>query len=129
MIHPDNGILFSAKRSKLSSHEKDMEEKYLFRFSALSFFGWVVCLFAIELHKLFIWETNPLPVALFANIFSRSQGCLSISFMFSLLMQKLLSLIRSHLLISIFIFLTLKRWVKKDFAVIYVKECSACVFL
>ena len=44
-------------------------------------------------------------------------------------MRKLLSLIRSHLLISIFIFLTPKRWVKKDFAAIYVKECSACVFL
>ena len=87
MIHPDNGILFSSKRSKLSSHEKDMEEKYLFRFSALSFFDWVVSLFAIELHKLFIWETNPLPVALFANIFSHSQGCLSISFMFSLLCE------------------------------------------
>ena len=85
MVHPDSGILFSAKRSQLSSHEKDTEEKCLFRFFLPISFDWVVCLFAIELHKLFIWETNSSPMALFANTFSHSKGCLSISFMFSLL--------------------------------------------
>ena len=53
MVHPDSGILFSAKRSQLSSHEKDTEDKCLFRFFLPISFDWVVCLFAIELHKLF----------------------------------------------------------------------------
>ena len=40
--------------------------------------------------------------------------------------QKLLS--RSHL--SVFVFIAISgRWVKKDVAVIYVKECSTCVYL
>ena len=84
MVHPDSGVLFSAKRSQLSSHEKDTEEKCLFRFFLPISFDWVVCLFAIERRELFVWETNPLLVALFASAFSHSQGCLSISFMFSL---------------------------------------------
>ena len=41
-------------------------------------------------------------------------------------MQKLLSLIRSHLFI--FIFITLRGGSKKDIGAIYVKECSAYVF-
>ena len=45
------------------------------------------------------------------------------------LMQKLLSLIRSHWFIFILIFITHKRWIKQDRAVIYVKECSANDFL
>ena len=50
-----------------------------------------------------ILETNPLSVASFANIFFYSGSCLFILFMVSFAVQKLLSLIRSHLLISIFI--------------------------
>ena len=40
-------------------------------------------------------EINPLSVALFANIFSQSVGCLFILFVVSFAVQKLL--IRSHL--------------------------------
>ena len=69
---------------------------------------------------LYILEINPLFVTLFANIFSHSVGCLFIWFVVSFAVQKLLSLIRSHLFIFVFIF------IQKDIAVIYVKECSAC---
>ena len=46
---------------------------------------------------LYILETNPLSVALFANIFSHSEGCLFVLFMVSSAVQKLLNLIRSLL--------------------------------
>ena len=75
---------------------------------------------------LYILKINPLSVALFANIFSHSEGCLFVLFMASFAVQKLLSLIRSHLLI----FLTLRGGSKKkNPAAIYVKEYSAYVFL
>ena len=50
-----------------------------------------------------ILETNPLSVALFAYIFSRSVDFIFIWFMFSFAVQKLLSLSRSHLSIFAFI--------------------------
>ena len=46
-------------------------------------------------------------VASFANIFSHSEGCLFVLFMVSFAVQKLLSLIRPHLFIFVFIFITL----------------------
>ena len=78
---------------------------------------------------LYILEMNPLSVASFANIFSHSEGCLFILFMVSFAVQKLSSLIRSHLFSFAFIFITLGGGVKKDLAGIYVKECSAYIFL
>ena len=48
-----------------------------------------------------------LSVSLFANIFSHSVGILLVLFMVSFAIQKLLSLIRSHLFIFVFIFITL----------------------
>ena len=74
-----------------------------------------------------ILEINPFLVASFANIFSHSVSCIFVLFTVSFAVQKLLSLIRSHLFIFVFIFI--RRWVKKDLAVIYVKECSSYVFL
>ena len=56
---------------------------------------------------LYIMEFNLLSVASFANVFFHSEGCPFISFMDSFAMQKLLHLIRSHLLIFVFIFITL----------------------
>ena len=56
---------------------------------------------------LYILEINPLSVASFANIFSHSLGCLLALFMVSFAVQKLLSFIRSHLFIFVFIFITL----------------------
>ena len=60
---------------------------------------------------LYILEINSLSVALFANIFSHSKGCLFVMFMASFAVQKLLSLMRSHLFI--FIFITLDGGSKK----------------
>ena len=56
---------------------------------------------------LYILEINPLSVASFANIFSHSEGCLFILFVVSFAVRKLLSLIRYHLFIFAFIFITL----------------------
>ena len=49
--------------------------------------------------------------------------------MVSFVVQKLLSLIRSHLFIFAFIFFVLGDRSKKNVARIFVKEHSACVFL
>ena len=48
---------------------------------------------------LYIFEINSLSVASFAIIFSHSEGCLFTSLIVSSVVQKLLSLIRSHLFI------------------------------
>ena len=76
----------------------------------------------------YILEINPLSVASFANIFSQSMACLFVLFLDSFAVQKLLSLIRSHLFIFLFISITLEDGSKKNIVVICVKECSACVF-
>ena len=68
----------------------------------LPVFWWGCLVFDIELYKLFV-EINPLLVTSFANIFSHSVACLFVLFMISVAMQKLLSLIRSHLFIFYFI--------------------------
>ena len=52
-------------------------------------------------------------VTSFANIFSHSVCCLSVLFMVSFVVQKHLSLIRSHLFIFVFIFLTQGGGLKK----------------
>ena len=54
-----------------------------------------------------ILEINPLSVTSFANIFPHSVGYLFILFMVSFAVQKLLSLIRSHLFIFALISITL----------------------
>ena len=58
-------------------------------------------------------EINPLSVASFANIFSHSECCLFALFMVSFAVQMLFSLIRSHLFIFVFIFVTLGGGLKK----------------
>ena len=67
---------------------------------------------------LYILEINPLSTALFAVIFSHSQGCLFILFIVCFAVQKLLSLIRYP---PPFFFITLVHRSKKNhLAVIYV---------
>ena len=56
---------------------------------------------------LYILEINPLSVVSFAIIFSYSKCCLFTLLMASFAVQMLLSLIRSHLLTFVFIFVTL----------------------
>ena len=90
----------------------------------------IVFAFLIELNELFIvLEVNLLSVTSFANISSYSVGCVFILLMASFAVQKLLNLIRSHLFIFLFIFITLKMWIQKDISGIYAKECSTYVFL
>ena len=55
---------------------------------------------------LYILEIKPLSVA-FVNIFSQSVGCLFILHMVSFAVQKLISLIRSHLFVFAFISIAL----------------------
>ena len=56
---------------------------------------------------LYIFESNSLSVASFAIIFSHSEGCLFTLLIVSFVVQKLLSLIKSHLFIFVFISPTL----------------------
>ena len=60
-----------------------------------------------------ISEIKPLLVGSFANIFSHYVGCLFTLFMISIAVQKLVSLIRSHLFIFVFISVVLGVWPKK----------------
>ena len=64
---------------------------------------------------LYIFEINSLSVAI---IFSHSEGCLLILPRVSFIVQKLLSLVRSHLFIFCFYFHYSGRWVIEDPAVI-----------
>ena len=71
-------------------------------------FFWLGRLFFLVLSFMsccYILEITPLSVASFANIFSHSEGCLFVLFMVSFAVQKLSSLIRSHLFIFVFCFL------------------------
>ena len=54
-----------------------------------------------------ILEINPLSVVSFTIIFSHSEGCLLILFSVSFAVQKLLTLIKSHLFTFVFISITL----------------------
>ena len=56
---------------------------------------------------LYIFEINSLSVASFAIIFSHSEGCLFALLIVSFVVQTLVSLIRSHLFIFAYIFITL----------------------
>ena len=77
---------------------------------------------------LYTLEINPLSVVLFAIIFFHSEGCLLILFIVSLAVQEFLSLIRSHLLIFVFISITLGGGSKR-ILLRCMSECTAYVFL
>ena len=62
---------------------------------------------------LHILEIKPLSVASFTNIFSHSVGCLFTFFVVSFAVQKLVSLIRPHLFVFVFISISLGDWPKK----------------
>ena len=95
-------------------------EKYLFRPSDLFFF-----FFGIEMHELFVYFEDLIPYQLHpVQIFSHIFRLFFILFMASFAMQKLLSLVRSHLLVFVFTSINLG-----DTAMIYIKECSSYVFL
>ena len=82
-------------------------EKYLFRSFSHFLIGLFVFLVLSYISWLYILESNPFSVVSFAIIFSHSEGCLSTLLTVSFALQKLLSLIRYHLLTFVFIFITL----------------------
>ena len=82
-------------------------EKCLFSSLAHFLIGSFVFLVLSCMSCLYITEINSLYVASFAIIFSHSEGCLLTLLIVSFIVQKLLSLIRSHLLTFAFISITL----------------------
>ena len=63
-------------------------EKWLFRSSTHIFIDLSVFLILSYMNSLYVLELNPLSVASFTNIFTHSEGCLSVLFMVSFAMQK-----------------------------------------
>ena len=78
-------------------------EKSLFRFLAHFLIESFIFLVLSCMSCLYVLEINSLSVALFAIIFSHFEGCLFTLLIVSIVVQKLLSLIRSHLFIFAFI--------------------------
>ena len=82
-------------------------EKCLFSSLAHFLIGSFIFLELSCMSCLYIFEINYLSVASFAIIFSHSKGRLFTLLIVSFVVQKLLSLIRSHLLIFAFVSITL----------------------
>ena len=82
-------------------------EKCLFSSLAHFLIGLFAFLVLSCISCLYILEINSLSVVYLAIIFSHSEGCLFTLFIVSFAVPKLLSLIKSHLFIFVFIFITL----------------------
>ena len=78
-------------------------EKCLFRSFSHFLIGLFVLLVLSCMSCLYILEINPWSVVSFAIIFSHSEGCLFFLLIVFFAVQKLLSLIRSHLFTFVFI--------------------------
>ena len=103
-------------------------EKCLFGSFAHFLIGLFIFLGLNYMCCLCILEISYLSVVSFVIIFSHSEGCLFTLLIVSFIVQKLLSLIRSHLFIFGFVSST-PRWVIEDLPVIYIRECPAYVSL
>lgn len=107
---------------------KSSWRKVLFRsrFSVHFFLIFFFLLLCIEIYELFVYlEINPLSVVSFTNTFFHSEGCLLL--MVSFCCAKLLSLIRSHLFVFVFISPLLWEVDQKDIAVVYVRVSYLCL--
>ena len=68
-------------------------------------FDWVVCFSGIELYELLVYLGNEFFIScLLCYYFLPFEGCLDTLFEVSFAVQKLLSFIRSHLFIYLFLF-------------------------
>ena len=83
-------------------------EKCLLRSFSHFLIGLFIFLILSCMSCLYILEINSLSVVSFAIIVPHSEGCLFILLIVSFAVQKLLSLIRSHLFIFVFISITLQ---------------------
>ena len=83
-------------------------ERCLFRSFPHILIGFFVFLALSCMSCLYILETNLLSVVSFAIVFSHSECCLFTLLIVSFAVQKLLSLIRSHLFTLVFISVTLR---------------------
>ena len=81
-------------------------KKCLFRSVSYLLFGLFVFLVLSCMNRLYIFQINLLSVVSFAIIFSHSEGWLFTLLIVSSAVQKLLSLIRSHLFTFVFISIT-----------------------
>ena len=82
-------------------------EKCLFKSLSHFLIGLFVLLALSCMSYLYNLEINPLSVVSLAIVFSHSEGCFFTLLIVSFGVQKLLSLIRSHLFTFVFIFITL----------------------
>src|SRR3712207_3704277 len=78
-------------------------EKCLFISSAHFLIGFFAFLLFSCVNSLYIVEINPLSYIRFANIFSKLVGCLFVLILVSFALQKLFSLMNSHLFIFCFV--------------------------
>ena len=85
-------------------------KKCLLRSFSQFLIGLFVFLLLGSMSCLYILEINPLSVVSFAIIFSHSEGCLFTLLIVSFAVQKLLSLLRSHLFTFVFISITVGGW-------------------
>ena len=100
-------------------------EKCLFR----SFSHFLIGLFSwywVVLADCIFWKLILCQLFCLLSFFSHSEGCPFTLSVVSFVVQKFLSLIRSQLFIFVFIS---RSWVKKNIAVIYVKEYFALLLL
>ena len=100
-------------------------KKWLFRSSIHSLTELLVLLIWSCMSYLYMLEINHFSVASFAIISSHSKACLFILFIVSCSGQKLLRLIRSHLFIFVFIFITLGSMSKRKF----LRLCQRILYL
>ena len=101
-MNDDEHLLMCLLATCLSSMDK-----HLFRSFSHFFVGFFVFLVLSCIRCLYILEINPLSVVSFSIILSHSEGYIFTLLIVSFAVQKLLSLIRSHLFTFVFISINL----------------------